>query len=895
LLEGSPVGIAVIDPQMRHVLANAAYCAMVGPADRHVVGQTVLEVLGEPHAVVVIRSLEQVLKTGEPVRLPEYEPPVGSGHPPRYWQIDCLPLFDTAARVEAIQITAHDVTEHVQDRLRREDLQARLRKDRQRLLLILNHAPEAIAYLDEDLVCQQCNWLAACYLGRRVEQIVGQPLREILPDHPQAWQEAETVLRTGQPCREHLVSIQWPDRPQLGQRHFLLSCVADAEPSGRVRGLFGSGRDITTLMETQQQLHAEQARLRAIMDSMVDGLLVVDMAGNVLEANPALLAMYGVERLEDMPQGLAEYQRTVVLYDLQGRRIEPEHWPLARILRGETLKDVELRVHRLDTDDKRVASLGGTLIGDASGQPLMAVLTVRDVTARRQAEDQLQETTDRLQDVLASITDAHYVLDPQGRFLVINPAAERILFNRPAAELLGKVMWEVYPQVVGSEFHRQYLRAMETRQSVHFEGRSPINRKWFEVHAYPRGERLEVYLRDIDARKKAEVRLLRVNQTLEQRVAERTAEAQQRASQLQALASQLPQTEHRERQRLAMVLHDHLQQLLVGTKYHIGMLRNQSRDQGLHTSLRRVDDLLDQSLEVSRSLTIELSPPILFRSPLKDVLQWLGKWMAEQHGLTVDVQADERIDPEDDEVRVLLFQAIRELLFNVSKHAKVNQARLEAVRVGDQLRVVVSDAGAGFDPHHPPERKARTGGLGLFSIQQRLELLGGRMQVDSAPGEGTRVTLWVSPVQPVAASVASVGISGGPPAVRHEAIRVVLADDHVVMRNGLARWLQLQPGMEVVGQASDGQEAIDLVRQLQPDLVLMDVNMPNLDGVEATRRILAEWPQVRVIGLSMSAEPDIEQAMRQAGASGYLTKATNPADLIALIRSQSHRPHATTE
>ncbi len=115
-------------------------------------------------------------------------------------------------------------------------------------------------------------------------------------------------------------------------------------------------------------------------------------------------------------------------------------------------------------------------------------------------------------------------------------------------------------------------------------------------------------------------------------------------------------------------------------------------------------------------------------------------------------------------------------------------------------------------------------------------------------------------------------------------IRLLLADDHAVVRDGLVRLIQAHADMEVVGQAADGQQAVDLARKLQPDMIIMDVNMPALDGKEATRRILARRPEVNVIGLSMFTEPDVAEAMISAGASAYLAKTSPPEALVAAIR-----------
>lgn len=247
---------------------------------------------------------------------------------------------------------------------------------------------------------------------------------------------------------------------------------------------------------------------------------------------------------------------------------------------------------------------------------------------------------------------------------------------------------------------------------------------------------------DITDQKRAEHQLKNLNEQLEQLVTQRTAVAERRAEQLRSLAMDLTQAEQRERERLARVLHDHLQQLLVGIKFNVSMLRGKVTEADSLAKVGQLDSLVDESITTSRSLVVDLSPPILRQGTMSQVLAWLSDWVLEKHGLVVSVRADEGADPVRGEIRALLFQAVRELLLNVVKHARVKQASVDLRRVsGEQVQVVVSDGGVGFDPADRLSGQQGSGGFGLFSIRERLEALGGSMDVSSASDRGTRITL----------------------------------------------------------------------------------------------------------------------------------------------------------
>jgi PAS domain S-box-containing protein len=374
---------------------------------------------------------------------------------------------------------------------------------------------------------------------------------------------------------------------------------------------------------------------------------------------------------------------------------------------------------------------------------------------------------------------------------------------------------------------------------------------------------------------------------------------------LRALTGELTLAEQRERHRLAKVLHDNLQQLLVAARIRAQLLVR--AHPGLGQPVEEIETLLGESLTVSRSLNAELSPMALHAGGLPAGLEWLAGWMTQKHGLKVDLAVDADVSPTAEDVKVLVFESVRELLFNVVKHAGTSVVSLRGRRLpGGQLELVVADTGLGFDPAQLAAKGAGATGFGLFSIRERLELIGGHLAVASRPGEGSRFTLTAPLGQaPATAPPSLLATAAGPsglpkPAAplpaRDGRIRIVLADDHAVVRQALSRLLAAEPDFEVIGEAEDGKRAIELARELAPDILVMDVNMPGLDGVQATQCIRTEAPNVRVIGLSMFREFEQADAMRAAGAVTYLSKSDPSDTLLAAIRfwaSASHGPEAS--
>jgi PAS domain S-box-containing protein len=380
----------------------------------------------------------------------------------------------------------------------------------------------------------------------------------------------------------------------------------------------------------------------------------------------------------------------------------------------------------------------------------------------------------------------------------------------------------------------------------------------------------------------------------EEQLRERTLQAEQRAVLLRALATELTRAEQKERRRIAAVLHDHLQQLLVSARIKLGIARRRTLDEKTRSSLVETDQLLGDTIKASRSLAISLSPPVLYDAGLVPALEWLARWFLEKHGLKVRLHLDPGVEPLEEGLRVFVFDALRELLLNVVKHAGAHEADLRLqLENDDRLRAIVEDRGRGFDPAGSWQHGV-SDHFGLVSLSERLRLLDSSLEIHSSPGRGSSVGFLLPIPQvgvaiPAATSPGAALAEGEGQAPPHgdsdRSIRVLIVDDHAILREGIASVLAEEEDIEIVGQAADGAEAVEMTRKLRPDVVVMDVTLPVFTGIEATRVIRSEMPHVHVIGLSMHEEEDMAAAMTDAGASLYLTKGGQANILITSIRA----------
>lgn len=415
---------------------------------------------------------------------------------------------------------------------------------------------------------------------------------------------------------------------------------------------------------------------------------------------------------------------------------------LRRRLRGEDLPAYEVLI--VGKDGQVIPfELVAASIRDDGGNVVGVQGVSRDITERKRAEAALQASERRYRGLVEKINDWAWEIDADGVYTYASPRVQGLLGYRPE-EVVGRTPFDLMPASEAQRVRdavrpiwlaRQPLELLENTLVRQDGGRITVETSGVPLFAADGSFQGYAGIdRDVTSRKRAEAALHELNTTLESKVAARTAELEQRARQLQELTLELAAAEERERQRLAEILHDDLQQVLAAARFQVSLLGNRVKDDVDSRALAgQAKELLTEAIAKSRSLSHELSAPVLARNDLGEAFAWLAEQMRAKHGFTVHLEVGEQIEVTSGPLRVLLYKAAQELLFNVIKHAGVAEATLRLRHRDRRIRLAVADKGRGFDP----ARSGFTLGFGLLSIRERVGFLGGRLKIRSAPGKGS--------------------------------------------------------------------------------------------------------------------------------------------------------------
>ena len=519
--------------------------------------------------------------------------------------------------------------------------------------------------------------------------------------------------------------------------------------------------DITGRLQAERTLHIQAAAL----DAAVNSILITDAQGLIQWVNPAFCKLTGY-RLDEVrgqtPRMLNSGRQPTAFYALlwrtilagqpwQGELINrhkngqcyPEQMTITpfRAGMGDTIthfiaikEDISVRklaedtIQRINTElESRVQERTASLY--AANERMR-----QEYEQRRTTQTALEEQMRIVDAFLAHSLTPLVFLDRQFNYVRVNAAFARAC-GKHVADFPEHQHFAFFPDAEQERSFAEVVQTGQPRQGV----AQPLT---FQEHPEGGVTYWDWTLVPLcDAAGAVEYLVYSLENVTERKQAE--DQVRQFQDQLRALATSLLLTEERERKQLALVLHDSIGQMLALMRIKIAALEKRLQATDAVAEATALKKLAEDTIRQVRGLTTDLSPPILYQGGLAAALQDVGEHVREEFGVDFIMDADSCPEQLDETLRVLLYQSGRELLINVGKHAQADQVRLTIAPQGDRLRLAIEDDGVGFDPSAPDTKDKAKKSFGLFSIRERMFHVGGTMEIVSAPGQGTTVTLSV--------------------------------------------------------------------------------------------------------------------------------------------------------
>jgi two-component system NarL family sensor kinase len=359
---------------------------------------------------------------------------------------------------------------------------------------------------------------------------------------------------------------------------------------------------------------------------------------------------------------------------------------------------------------------------------------------------------------------------------------------------------------------------------------------------------------------------------------------------LRQLSARLLKLQDEERRRIARDLHDTTGQKIAVLSMTLDRLAKlvDTRKADVKDALAESRDVVGKIGEEIRTLSYLLHPPLLDECGLASAVLWYAEGFKKRSGIHLNVSIDEELVRLTTDAETALFRVLQESLTNVHRYSGSPSAEIRIFQSASKVHLEIVDHGKGVKAgtERPAFAGAPTLGVGIPGMRERIRQLGGQLEVEFS-NEGTRVyaslptEAFTEEIEPARDKENFQANARQRPVVRR---RILIADDHEVMRRGVRGLVESQEEWSVCGEAIEGNEAINKTRELHPDLLILDISMPGVSGIEAALQILKDDPNMKILFFTMHDSPQMMREISNVGAWGYVAKARAGNDLVDAVR-----------